>query len=163
MTDKESETGLVEAVAQLVKGKHSRTSTYLTFPSEAQQPAKLRTTPISETIESVTRRASRIGLSSAMLDALVDLISLPNKLDQSSSSRVVRSLFPAAKVHDDCVYRALGCLGLGQHRPGLGVQVELLRWIVLVLDVLENPAVLGRMYGFLFNLLDIIAIRSVMP
>jgi centromere protein I len=82
-------------------------------------------------------------------------------LDQASVAAIVRNLFPAAKVPGDAILDVIGCLGLGELKPSLTIQSHLLRWLVMVYHVLEEPDTLSRAYAVLFNLLDTAAIRCV--
>lgn len=93
------------------------------------------------------------------LARLVDLLTVPNYLDQASLAAIVRNLYPSAKVSDDTVLRFVGALGHGQLKPSLSLQSLFLRWLVMVYHLLENPAVLSQTYAVLFNLLDTAAIR----
>jgi centromere protein I len=106
-------------------------------------------------------KAHEEGLPNASLSRLVDLITLPSELDQASRGSLVRSLYPASKVPDGIVIKIVGGLGHGQSKPPHSIQCALLKWLVMVYDVLDNQKVLSQLYGFLFNLLDTVAIRCV--
>ena len=95
------------------------------------------------------------------LAKLVDIITLPNELDQGSLASLIRNLYPAGKVPDAVVIRVVGSLGHGRAKPSYVVQAALLKWLVLVYDVLENPRVLAQLYSILFNLLDTAATRYI--
>lgn len=99
------------------------------------------------------------GLSSDLLEELIDIITLPNELDQASVSAIIRNLYPATKVPDECVIKVIASLGHGQARARLSVQSGLLKWLIMVHDVLENKSILSQLYGLIFNLLDTISIR----
>lgn len=110
-------------------------------------------------MEQVCTEAYQNGLQSASLDRLVDIITLPNEVDQSSLGNLIKNLYPASKVADAIVVKVVGSLGHGRAKPSYSTQVALLKWLVMVYDVLENHMILSRLYGILFNLLDTIAIR----
>jgi centromere protein I len=93
------------------------------------------------------------------LDELVDIITLPNELDQASIASIIRNLYPATQVSQDTVVKVVGSLGHGQSRAAFPVQAMLLKWLVMVHDILENQKILSLSYSFLFNLLDTVAIR----
>jgi centromere protein I len=93
----------------------------------------------------------------------VDVITLPNELDQASVGALIRSLYPAAKVPNIVVIKAVSSLGHGQAKIALPAQAALLKWLIMVHDVLEDPIVLAQLYSVLFNLLDTIAIRFDFP
>jgi centromere protein I len=86
---------------------------------------------------------------------------LPNELDQGSLATLVKNLYPAIKVPDAVIVKVIGSLGHGRAKPSFSTQAALLKWLVMVYDVLENSTVLSRLYGILFNLLDTIAIRYI--
>ena len=93
------------------------------------------------------------------LARLVDLLTLRNHLDQASLASLARNLYPLAKVDDETVLKIVSCLGHGQLKPTLPLQGLLLRWLVMVYHLLQNPSILSQVYGVLFNLLDTAAVR----
>lgn len=98
-------------------------------------------------------------MSNASLEELVDIITLPNQLDQASIGKLIRNLYPVDKVPDSAVIKVVGSLGHGGAKPSYTSQAALLKWLIMVYDVLENQRVLSRLYNVLFNLLDTIALR----
>lgn len=90
---------------------------------------------------------------------MVDIVTRPNSLDQASLGRLIKNLYPASKVPDAVVSRVVASLGHGRAKTGYAAQAALLRWLVMIYEVLENQKVLTQLYGVLFNLLDTIAIR----
>ncbi len=90
----------------------------------------------------------------------MDLITIPNELDQASIATLIKNLYPSSKVSDETALKAIGALGHGQSRASFVTQTLLLKWLVMVYDVLENPKVVSQAYSFLFNLLGTIAIRA---
>jgi len=122
-------------------------------------PAKQRTIKISSLVDKVCLQANDEGLPNASLNKLVDIITLPNELDQASLAALIRNLYPASKVPDAIVIKVVGSLGHGRAKPSHAVQAALLRWLVSVYDALENQRLLSQLYSTLFNLLDTIAIR----
>ena len=125
----------------------------------AKTPAKQRAIKISSTVDHVCTEAYQNGLQTASLDKLIDIITLPNHVDQSSVGNLIKNLYPASKVPDTIVVKVVGSLGHGRVKPSYSTQVALLRWLVMVYDVLESHMILSRLYSTLFNLLDTIAIR----
>jgi centromere protein I len=125
----------------------------------AQVPAKQRGVRASRVVDRVCTRAYDNGLSPEALNELVDIITLPNELDQASIASIIKNLYPANKVSDITVIKVVGSLGHGQSKPGFPAQAALLKWLVMVYDVLENQKVFSQLYSVLFNLLDTIGIR----
>jgi centromere protein I len=122
----------------------------------AKTPVKQRLSKTSSLVEKLNLRAFEEGLTNVSLGRLVDLITQPNELDQASLGSLIRNLYPASKVPDAIVIKAVGSL-----RPGVAfiVQAALLKWLVMVYDILENQPILSQLYSVLFNLLDTVAIR----
>lgn len=116
---------------------------------------------INGTVERVASKAFEDGLSEASLDELVDIVTLPNELDQASIANIIRNLYPAAQISDDTLVKVIGSVGHGQSRVAFPVQSLLLKWLVMVYDSIRNPKILSHAYSFLFNLLDTIAIRFI--
>ncbi|KAF7875194.1 hypothetical protein EAF04_002366 [Stromatinia cepivora] len=123
-------------------------------------PAKQRSVKISSHVDRLCSRAYGEGLSNASLEKLIDIITLPNELDQVSIGNLIKYLYPTSKVPDSIVIKVVGSLGHGKAKPSYASQAALLKWIVLVYDVLENQKILSQLYAVLFNLLDTIALRS---
>lgn len=71
----------------------------------------------------------------------------------------MRNLYPVGKVPDSAVVKVIGSLGNGRLKPSYTTQAGLLKWLVLVYTVLENPKILSQLYSTVFNLLDTAAIR----
>ncbi|KAM0138696.1 hypothetical protein ACHAP3_003560 [Botrytis cinerea] len=122
-------------------------------------PAKQRSVKVSSHVDRLCSRAYEEGLSNASLEKLVDILTLPNELDQGSIGNLIKHLYPASKVPDAVVIKVVGALGHGKAKPSYAAQAALLKWIVLVYDVLENRKILSQLYAVLFNLLDTIALR----
>ncbi|KAL2067965.1 hypothetical protein VTL71DRAFT_16063 [Oculimacula yallundae] len=125
----------------------------------ADKPAKQRSTKISVHVDAVCAIAYADGLSNVSLDHLVDIITRPNHLDQSSINNLIRNLYPATRVPDEIVIKTVGSLGHGRAKPSYSAQAALLKWLIMVYDVLENSAILSQLYSLLFNLLDTSALR----
>ncbi len=125
----------------------------------AQRPAKQRTTKVSSLVDIVCSKAYDRGLSTSSLGRLVDLVTLPNALDQASIGKLVRSLYPETKVPDATVINVVCSLGHGRAKPSYSTQAALLKWLIMIHDVLENPKILSQMYSVFFNLVDTVAIR----
>ena len=81
------------------------------------------------------------------------------ELDQSSATTLLRNLYPQGKVANDAVLLAVGALGPGQARPPAATQAGLVRWLGAVQGVMAEPEFLVRVYGVLFNLLDMVSLR----
>ncbi|PWW80391.1 Mis6-domain-containing protein [Tuber magnatum] len=116
---------------------------------------------IAGVIDSISQHATVCGLANDSLEALIDVLATaPCYLDQTAVGSIVKILFPRGKVTENVVVKVVGSLGQGQSKPSLATQALLLRWLVMVYDVLESYDVLSQLYGVLFNLLDMITLRG---
>ncbi|KAH8821570.1 Mis6-domain-containing protein [Xylogone sp. PMI_703] len=125
----------------------------------ARIPAKQRAIKISATVDKVCTVAYEDGLSSTSLSKLIDVITLPNELDQATIGNIVRNLYPTDRIPDAVVLNVVASLGHGKAKPSYVTQAALLKWLVMVYGVLENPGLLSQVYSIIFNLIDTIALR----
>jgi hypothetical protein len=125
----------------------------------AKIPAKQRNLRISTTVDRISTRAYEDGLSNSSLDRLIDIITLPNELDQASVNNLIENLYPATKVSNSTVTKVIGSLGHGKSKPSYSSQTALLKWMVMIYNVLENTKFISQLYPVLFNLLDTSTIR----
>ena len=107
----------------------------------------------------ITRFAFEHGLANDALETLVDILSQPNELDQASIVALVRNLYPASKLRSSAIIKVVGCLGHGKRKAAAPTQVALVKWIIMVYDVLESRGIVSQFYGVFFNLLDTLSIR----
>ncbi|KAK1599418.1 Mis6-domain-containing protein [Colletotrichum navitas] len=122
-------------------------------------PAKRRAASIKPTVETIAAFAYDKGLLPEPLSELIDLLTRPSHLDQASLNALVKNLYPATRLSRDVVLRVVGCLGHGELKPSLALQSNLLKWLIMVYHVIEEPVVLSQAYAVLFNLLETAAIR----
>jgi centromere protein I len=127
----------------------------------ARIPANQRAIKLSITVDKLCLIAYEDGIPNASLEKLVDIITLPNQLDHASLTKLIKNFYPATRVQDTVVVKVVGSLGHGRSKPPFPAQVAMLKWLVMVYDVLEHPVILSQLYAILFNLLDTIAIRYV--
>ncbi|CZR60000.1 related to Mis6 domain protein [Phialocephala subalpina] len=127
--------------------------------SASKKTAKQRAIKISGLVDNVCAKAYEDGLLVGELNKLIDILTLPNELDQGSLGNLIRNLYPVSKVPDSTVAKVIGSLGHGRFKSSYATQAGLLRWLVLVYDVLDNPRILSQLYSTVFNLLDTAAIR----
>ncbi|MCJ1406397.1 hypothetical protein MMC19_000462 [Ptychographa xylographoides] len=90
---------------------------------------------------------------------MIDLITCP-RFDQSSLGTLLLGLYPATQVPSHLICKIVNSLGQGDRKPAPSTQNRLLKWVILVKDVLEDPAILVALYSVLFNLLDTMSLRA---
>ncbi|TQS37680.1 hypothetical protein Golomagni_01837 [Golovinomyces magnicellulatus] len=125
-----------------------------------QIPAKERVTKISHIVDKINSISYRDGLSVSTLDKLIDLITtLPRGLDQSSRVRLINNLYPINKVSNTVLFKVVSSLGHCTSKVPYTSQAALLKWLIMIHDLVEDQSVFSKVYGILFNLLDTVAIR----
>lgn len=107
----------------------------------------------------VTAGAYEHGLSEESLERVIDMITLPNNLDQATLISLTKNLYPSGKVSSSVVSKVVACLGPSKVKPSASTQALLVRWLVLVYNVLEDSSHLSKFYGVLFSHLDMISLR----
>ena len=122
-------------------------------------PTKSRSRDVKPSVANLASALYERGVLPDDLSDLIDLITVPNHLDQASLNTIARNLYTVSRVSDDVVLRIIASLGHGQLKPSLTLQAGLIRWLILVHHVLESPAVLSQTYQVLFGLLDTAALR----
>lgn len=134
----------------------------LILSTAAEIPAKQRKTKLSGLVDTICSHAYEHGLSSDALSTTIDIITLPNHLDQGSLTTIIKNLYPTSKVSNDVVFRVVGSLGQGKGKPSAPTQTLLVKWLILVYEVLADSSILSSLYGVLFNMLDMISLRFVL-
>ncbi|KAI5804091.1 Mis6-domain-containing protein, partial [Peziza echinospora] len=115
---------------------------------------------VHEAADDFVQYASINGLTDETLDAVIDILTTPSKLDQVTISAVIKALYPRNKVPEAIVVKVVGCFGHGESKPSLRTQAGLLRWLVMVYDVMAGYTMLSQLYGILFNMLQMITLRA---
>ena len=110
-------------------------------------------------VESICEHAQKNGLSALTLRRLLDIITSPKHLSPTNSVKLIKSLYPVCKISPDLVCILVSSLGNGQAKPPPYVQSLLLKWIMMVYELLEDPSILSRLYSVLFHLIDMSSIR----
>jgi centromere protein I len=128
-------------------------------PLAATVPKRNRATETGPYVADVAEHGHEHGFHAPELLRILRLVSARTELDQSSLTSLLRNLYPAEKVASDAVLLAVAGLGPGAEKPSAATQAGLVRWVVGVQGVLEEPEFLARVYGLLFNLLDMVSLR----
>ncbi|KAL1391740.1 Mis6-domain-containing protein [Phyllosticta capitalensis] len=122
--------------------------------------AKHRKDKVSTVVDPICNYAYQNGLDRQQLEDIVDVVTRKTDLDQTTCTNLVKNLYPRQSVSPQVVIRIVTGLGQGQTKPSLATQNALLKWLIAVLDVLEDPSVLSKLYGVLFNQLDVLGTRT---
>ncbi|KAF2736807.1 Mis6-domain-containing protein [Polyplosphaeria fusca] len=122
--------------------------------------AKQRAVKVSGVVDVICQHAFERGLDPDALSAVVQIAAKKTELDQTSVTTLVKNLYPAQRVPAHVAVTLVGALGQGKGKPSPGTQNELVKWLVLVHGILDDPNVLSRLYGVLFGMLDTISIRT---
>ncbi|EMD87275.1 hypothetical protein COCHEDRAFT_1217472 [Bipolaris maydis C5] len=126
----------------------------------SRTPAKQRTIKVSSIVDVICRYATEGGLDQDALRDVVQLISVKTSLDQTTITTLIKNLYPARRIPRDVVITVVGALGQGKGKPSPGTQDSLVKWLITVHEIIEEQSVLSRLYSVLFDMLDMISIRT---
>ena len=110
-------------------------------------------------VDVICRYADQNGLPAPALIKVLGLITSPAVLDQQSQNALLQIMYPAEMVSDHIIHTIVSSLGPGKIKASNTTQQTLVKWILLIYDVLESPRVLSHLYSVLFNLLDCFYLR----
>ena len=153
----ESEFSVDEAIQHVTSGKpllKTSKAINLTTKIAPEHQAKRKFSELRLSIDVIHAHASQHGLPPPTLTRLLDVITSPNLLDQTSQNALIECLYPDRSVSNDVINIVIGSLGHGVLKASYPSQQALLKWLVMVYDFLGDPGVLSRMYSVFFNLLD---------
>ncbi|XP_019634916.1 PREDICTED: centromere protein I-like [Branchiostoma belcheri] len=98
-------------------------------------------------LEGIEQHAQNKGLSPDTILSLTQVIT-SGKFADSTNSRLVKCLIPATTVPEEAAVRAISWMCT--NKPSKNVQALLLRWLVLVYDLIDGKDKLHALYGVLF-------------
>ncbi|KAH6642376.1 Mis6-domain-containing protein [Boeremia exigua] len=130
------------------------------FIAASQTTPKQRTVKVSAIVDYVCQHAFADGLDEEALETVVHIATRKSELDQTSVTTLIKNLYPAQQVAGDVIVTIVAALGQGKGKPSPATQDSLVRWLVLVHEIIEDANILSRLYGVLFGMLDTISIRT---
>lgn len=111
-------------------------------------------------LETIKLHAQQHGLIIPTLKRLLEVLTSANALDQTTQKALIKILYPAGKVPSHLICIVVNGLGHGSRKASVSIQQLLLKWMIMVSDVLEDPSILSSLYSVLFNLLDTTSLRA---
>ena len=124
-------------------------------PSAKPDPAGIK-----DSVNTICQFAQNHGLSNSALGSLLDVLASPARIEQSSQNALLKSLYPAERIPSNLICSVACSLGAGKQKASAATQQGLVKWLVMVCDLLENPTILSKLYSVLFNLLDVFYLRA---
>ena len=83
----------------------------------------------------------------------------PPGLDQASQNSLLKSFFPAEKLPNHLILVVIEALGVGKQKASSTTQTALVRWLILVFELIDF-SILLQCYSILFNLLSVLYLRG---
>ncbi|KAJ5484925.1 hypothetical protein N7539_004913 [Penicillium diatomitis] len=123
-------------------------------------PAKQRYTDASQLVQTIASDAYENGISEDALGRVLKILTAKNHLDQSATTTLVKNLYPQERIASKYVTQVVCCLGPSKSKPNPATQALLVRWLIMILDLMEDRTHLGKLYAVLFNHLDMISLRK---
>lgn len=111
-------------------------------------------------LEIIQSHAQQHGLRTSALKRLLEVLTSANALSITTQKELIKVLYPAELVPSHLVCIFVNGLGYGGRKASVSSQQLLLKWMILVHDILEDPTVLSSLYSVLFNLLDMTSLRA---
>lgn len=148
---------------RLLISVHKSTSLFLKKKKKctvAFIPAKQRHTDASQLAKTIASDAYESGISHVILERLLKILTSSTNLDQSTTTALIKNLYPLEPVSSKVITQVVCSLGPSKNKPTPATQVLLLRWLLLVYDFLEDRTHLSKLYAVLFNYLDMISLRK---
>lgn len=90
----------------------------------AQKRNEMSKEDLVDAVHEFTQYSSIRGLSNESLNALIDILTTPTRLDQATTAAIVGNLYPRNKVPEEIVVKIVGCFGQGQSKPLLSTQAR---------------------------------------
>ena len=94
------------------------------------------------------------------MERLLGVLASVNALDQPTQKAVIKDLYPADIIPSRLICIVVNGLGYGSRKASVSNQQLLLKWMILVQDVLEDRSILSSFYSVFFNLLDMNSLRA---
>lgn len=137
-----------------------RRSYFLTTCTVAFIPAKQRHTDASQLAKTIASDAYESGIPHVILERLLKILTSSSNLDQSTTTTLIKNLYPLEPVSSKIITQVVCSLGPSKNKPTPATQALLLRWLLLVYDFLGDRTHLSKLYAVLFNYLDMISLRK---
>lgn len=96
----------------------------------------------------------------ATLKRLLEILTSGNALDQTTQKALIKILYPADAVPSELICLVVNALGSGCRKAPVSNQQLLLKWMIMIHEVLEDPSILSNLYSVFFNLLDMSNLRA---
>ncbi|KAL4976494.1 Mis6-domain-containing protein [Aspergillus desertorum] len=123
-------------------------------------PPRERYTNAGQLAKQIAEFAYESGIPQAALERLLKLLTKNNNLDQGTITTLVKNLYPSERIASKLITQVVCCLGPTKNKPSPATQALLLRWLILVYDVLDDRPHLSKLYTVLFSHLDMISLRK---
>ena len=104
--------------------------------------------------------AQQHGLTTATLKRLLEVLTSANALDQITQKALIKVLYPADQIPFDLICIVVSGLGFGSRKASVSNQQLLLKWMIMVHHILEDPSMFSNLYSVFFNLLDMNGLRA---
>ena len=153
-----------EALDQVILGMFTCSASYkslfLTVYEASETETKKKYLVLNDHLEIIQSHAQQHGLTTATLERLLRVLTSANALDQTTQKALIKLLYPAGKIPSHLICMIVNGLGYGDRKASVSNQQLLLKWVIMVHHVLEDPSPLLSLYSVLFGLLDMTSLRA---
>ena len=111
-------------------------------------------------LDIIQSHAQQHGLQTATLERLLKVLASANALDQTTQRTLINVLYPADPIPSHLICLVVNGLGYGSRKASVSNQQLLLKWLIMIHHMLEDPSILSNLYSIFFNLLDMSNLRA---
>ncbi|XP_013388512.1 centromere protein I-like [Lingula anatina] len=117
------------------------------FTNEDSSTKVRNNLPLSLSLETIENQAKDNGLGTEHIEALVE-VAASSRFPDSVNIRLIKSLIPNDKVTAESFLTAVSWMCT--NKPSSNVQSMLIRWMIIVYDLVEEQQKVQTLYGMIF-------------
>ena len=160
LTEQDFEDALDHVISGMFTSTHNSRNVLLILWTASEIQTKKKYLELKAHLEVVESHAQQHGLTTATLKRLLEVLTSANALDQITQRALIKILYPTDQIPFHFICIVVNGLGHGSRKASVSNQQQLLKWLIMVHDVLEDPSMLSNLYTVFFNLLDMNSLRA---
>lgn len=160
LTEQNFEDALDHVILGMFTSTYNSQNVRLTIWTASDIHRKKKYPDLKAYLEIIGNYAQQHGLINATLGRVLEVLTSANALDQTTQKALIKVLYPADHIPSHLICTVVNGLGHGSRKASVSNQQLLLKWLIMVHDVLEDPSILSNLYSVFFNLLDMNSLRA---
>ena len=159
LSEQTFEDALDHVISGMFASTYNSQNVLLTTWTASEIQTKKKYPVLKAYIEIIETYAQQHGLTTATLKRLLEVLTSANALDQTTQKALIKILYPADQIPFHLICIVVNGLGHGSRKASVSNQQLLLKWMIMVHDVLKDPSIVSNFYDVFFNLLDMNSLR----